>query len=59
MNNVDEIKDTIKKHKPYLQKKYGVESIGLFGSFIRGEQRKDSDIDILVEFNKSNSLYFI
>lgn len=29
---------------------YGVKNIGLFGSFIRGDQKSDSDIDILVEF---------
>ncbi|MGB6068896.1 MAG: nucleotidyltransferase domain-containing protein, partial [Desulfomonilaceae bacterium] len=28
----------------------GVKKIGLFGSFVRGEQRPDSDIDLLVEF---------
>ncbi len=33
-------------------KKYGVRSIGLFGSFIRKEQKPTSDIDILVEFEK-------
>jgi len=38
-------------------KKYGVKSIGLFGSYARGEQRDDSDIDILVEFN-ANALTF-
>jgi len=29
---------------------YGVKNIGLFGSFVRGEQTPTSDIDILVEF---------
>ena len=29
----------------------GVKRIGLFGSFVRGEQRPDSDIDLLVEFD--------
>src|SRR3990170_1626524 len=33
-------------------KKYGVKRIGLFGSFIRNEQKETSDIDILVEFEK-------
>ena len=35
-----------------MLKKYGVKRIGLFGSFIRGDQNKKSDIDFLVEFNK-------
>ncbi len=29
---------------------YGVKNIGLFGSFVRGDQKSDSDIDVLVEF---------
>jgi predicted nucleotidyltransferase len=33
-------------------KEFGVERIGLFGSFIRGENREDSDIDFLVDFDK-------
>jgi hypothetical protein len=32
-------------------RKLGVRKIGLFGSFVRGEQRRDSDIDLLVEFD--------
>ncbi|MER3446801.1 MAG: nucleotidyltransferase [Candidatus Dadabacteria bacterium] len=33
-------------------KKYKVKSIALFGSYVRGEQREDSDIDLLVEFER-------
>jgi len=36
---------------PNLKTRFGVIRIGLFGSFIRGEQSNKSDIDILVEFN--------
>ena len=43
------ILETLEKNKEIL-KKYGVKRIGLFGSFIRGEQKKNSDIDFLVEF---------
>jgi len=35
-----------------LSEKYEVERIGYFGSYARGEQTKDSDIDILVEFRR-------
>ncbi len=45
------ILETLKKHKEIL-KKYGVKRIGLFGSFVRGEQKEHSDIDFLVEFEK-------
>ncbi|RQD80727.1 MAG: nucleotidyltransferase [Methanocalculus sp. MSAO_Arc2] len=35
---------------PYLRKRYGVARIGFFGSVVRGDDRPDSDIDLLVEF---------
>ncbi|MBC8421159.1 MAG: nucleotidyltransferase family protein [Proteobacteria bacterium] len=35
----------------------GVRRIGLFGSFVRGEQRKDSDIDLLVEFQPNRKTF--
>lgn len=33
-------------------REFGVKKLGLFGSFVRGEQKDESDIDILVEFEK-------
>jgi len=39
-------------HKRELKRKYGVKEIGIFGSFARNENRKGSDIDILVEIEK-------
>jgi hypothetical protein len=44
--NIEEIK---KKVLPVV-KRYEVQKAAIFGSFVRGEQREDSDIDILVEF---------
>ena len=38
------------KHKSYFKENYGVEKIGLFGSYAKGIQTEDSDIDIYVEF---------
>jgi hypothetical protein len=48
-----EIMSLLKKHKDLL-KKYKVKRIGLFGSYVRGEQKKRSDIDFLVEFEEPN-----
>ena len=42
----------IRNEKPYLQKHFGLLSIGLFGSFARDEQHPESDIDLLVELSK-------
>jgi len=38
----------LQAQKPYLHEKYGVTEIGVFGSYVRGEQKTDSDIDILI-----------
>lgn len=43
-----EIKNRLQAQKLYLYEKYGVTEIGVFGSYVRGEQKSDSDIDILV-----------
>jgi hypothetical protein len=52
MKQLSEIKSIIQQHKPELAEKYGVAEIGVFGSVVRGEARDDSDVDILVEFNR-------
>ena len=44
-----EIMERLKNDSDMLEK-FGVKKIGLFGSFVRGEQKKKSDIDFLVEF---------
>lgn len=49
---LEQIKDKI---IPILRR-YGVKKAAIFGSFVRGEERKDSDIDILVEFEGEKSL---
>jgi hypothetical protein len=43
---------TLKAERIYLRKEFGVLNIGLFGSYANGTQRADSDIDLLVEFEK-------
>lgn len=50
MKKIEEIKRVLKEYKEELKKKYGIKEIGIFGSYIRQEQSKDSDLDILVEF---------
>jgi hypothetical protein len=50
MKSLEEINAILREHKEELYKKYKVKEIGIFGSFVRGEQKKRSDVDILVEF---------
>ncbi len=59
MKTLNEAKQILKKNKPMLKNKFGVKEIGIFGSFIRGEARKRSDIDILVNFSRPIGLEFI
>ena len=54
----EKIKETIREHKEIL-KKYKVKSVALFGSYVRNEQKEDSDIDLLVEFEKDTYHNFI
>jgi len=47
----ENIINMLKDHNEILRK-YEVKRIGLFGSYARGDQKKNSDIDFLVEFEK-------
>lgn len=47
------IEDILRQKKPELKKKYRLKKIGIFGSYSRGEQRKGSDLDLLVEFDET------
>ena len=44
------IKRFLTSEKERLQREYHLKEIGIFGSFARGDQKKSSDIDILVSF---------
>ena len=47
-----EIKRKLKEIKPILTSEFNVKRIGIFGSYAKSEQNKNSDIDMLVEFSK-------
>ncbi len=48
--NIDEAAAVLKEHKAEIVRKYQARDLGSFGSFVRGEQSKRSDVDILVTF---------
>ncbi len=52
MKTVSQIEKIISAHKEVLLREYGIKKIGMFGSYIRGEAKKNSDIDILIELDK-------
>ncbi len=47
----------LKKHNADLRNKFKVKEIGVFGSYVRGEQKKSSDVDILVEFEPGQKTF--
>ncbi len=57
MKTLKEINRALKEYKEELCAKYRVKEIGIFGSFVRREQKKRSDIDILVEFEEVPDLF--
>lgn len=52
MKSKEEVLRALKEELPRLREKFNVKSIGLFGSWVRGEQTGQSDVDVLVEFEK-------
>lgn len=59
MHTTNGIDERLKRIKSVLKEKYNVENIGYFGSYARGEQTEESDIDILVEFSKPIGWEFV
>lgn len=57
MKTLEEVKTILVNHKTDVSQKYKVSEIGIFGSFVRGEQKKRSDIDILVDFYEIPDLF--
>lgn len=58
LKSIEEIISTLQTLKPTLTQQYGVETIGVFGSYTKGEQTKKSDIEILVTFSKDAQVGF-
>ena len=53
---LDEILGILRLHLPELHERYGVRTLGVFGSYARGEQKPRSDLDLLVEFDRIPTL---
>jgi len=53
MSSIEEIVEYLKKNKRLLYERFGVTRVGIFGSFVRGEQVVLSDIDMIVDIEKA------
>lgn len=57
--STEEMIDLLRQHLPYLAAEFGVKRLGVFGSCARGEAGAESDVDIIVEFERPIGLKFI
>ncbi|MBF0236679.1 MAG: nucleotidyltransferase family protein [SAR324 cluster bacterium] len=57
MLSLDEIKQNLSNQKSILQNKYKIKSLGIFGSYVRGEQNSESDLDLLIDYDEPPSLF--
>jgi uncharacterized protein len=56
MHTLEDILDQLRDLQPSLRRRYPIRSMGVFGSYARGEQREGSDLDLLVELGEDLDL---
>ena len=56
MTKLEKIKKTLINQKAILNQKFGISEIGIFGSYVRGEEKNKSDLDILVRMDQKMGL---
>jgi predicted nucleotidyltransferase len=57
MKTFKEIQDFFSRYKPILLEKYKwLSELGIFGSYVRGEQNEESDVDVLVDYTEAPDL---
>ena len=54
--SLEEIRHVLQQSMPEIENRYKVKSLGIFGSYVRGDVKRSSDLDILVEFHQAPSL---
>lgn len=54
---LEEIKAILIPYKSFLVEKFKISELGIFGSYVKGEQNQESDVDILVEFSEVPTLF--
>ncbi len=55
--DLENISVKLRREFPVLQAQFNVSSLEIFGSFVRGEQKENSDLDVLVTFSDPPSLF--
>lgn len=57
MKTLEDIKQTLAQSKALLQENYRITQIGIFGSYARGEQTEQSDVDVLIDYEQAPTLF--
>ncbi|MFP4229190.1 MAG: nucleotidyltransferase family protein [Salinivenus sp.] len=57
MRTLEDIRAQLREELPTLRERYAVDRIGICGSYVRGEQTEDSDLDLLVTFTETPDLF--
>ncbi len=57
--SLDDLKGQLEELKPTLRRRFKVETIDIFGSYARGEQTEESDLDLLVTYSEMVDLLLI
>lgn len=57
MKTLEDIKSTLSRHRKDISENFRVRDMGVFGSFVRGEAKEDSDVDIIVTFSAPIGLF--
>ncbi len=59
MKDLTELKGLLHDQAPHLAEEYGVRVIGVFGSYVRNEQRPESDLDVLIDLDRPPKISLI
>ena len=59
MKNLEEIKQVLSQSKPFLEENYRITEVGIFGSYACGKQTENSDIDLIVDYQKPPTLIML
>lgn len=57
VSGIEDIRSKLRIEMPYLREHFGVASLGVFGSYARGDQTEESDIDVLVTFTEKPGMF--
>lgn len=57
VRSLEDIRRTLREHMPDLAERHNIKSLGIFGSYVRGEARSTSDVDLLVEFSETPDIF--